>query len=128
MGAISRKQRWRSGLTSDPSRRDSVSIRQELPAQNIRRESSSESLRGTSFRPRGLFFPIFRRGIGLKRMKKPSRYLGDFINCGQEDAFVGLRRFGKTADLSNKLQRSSSNFLRSNRRIEVEKRFDIPTH
>ncbi|HMF62699.1 MAG TPA: hypothetical protein VK608_01330, partial [Edaphobacter sp.] len=46
----------------------------------------------------------------------------------QERFFVCLRRFVEAADLSNELERSSSNLVCSDGRIEVEKHFDISAH
>jgi hypothetical protein len=61
-------------------------------------------------------------------MQKTSRDRGDFIDCTQERGFIRLRRFVKAADFSHELERSSSNLVGSDGRIEVEEGFDIPAH
>jgi len=88
----------------------------------------AESLRSARFRFCGFFFSSLRRCVGFERMEQTSRDTGDFIDCGQERRFVCFGRFVKPADFSYELERSSPNLLVSDRRIEVEKGFDIPAH
>src|ERR1700680_4177694 len=90
--------------------------------------SRAESLCRASFCFCGLFLSTLRRCIRLERTQKPGRNTGNFIHGGQERAFVCLRRFVKPADFSHELERSSSNFLGSYGRIEVEEGFDVPAH
>jgi hypothetical protein len=92
------------------------------------RDSRAESLGGASFRFRGFFFAVPRRSVGFQRMEKARCDVGNLIDCSQECGFVGIRRFVKTADLSHELERSGSNLLGRDRRIEVEKDLDIPAH
>ena len=88
----------------------------------------AESLRSARFRFCGFFFSSLRRCVGFERMEQTSRDTGDFIDCSQERRFVCFGRFVKPADFSYELERSSPNLLGSDRRIEVEKGFDIPAH
>jgi hypothetical protein len=90
--------------------------------------SSTESFCASSLRFGGLFFAIPRRSIRFERTKKTSRDPGYFIDCGQERAFVGLRRFVEAADFSHELKRSGTNLFACDWRIEIEKDFDIPAH
>jgi hypothetical protein len=87
-----------------------------------------EPVGGASFRPRRLFVSILRRRRRFERTEKASGDAGDFIDGSQERRFIGLRRLVKTADLSHELKRSRSNLFVTDRRIEVEERFDIPAH
>src|ERR1700677_3477674 len=61
-------------------------------------------------------------------MQQTGRDRSYFVDGSQERSFVGLRRFVKAADLSHELQRSGSNLLGVDRRIEVEQGFDISAH
>jgi hypothetical protein len=92
------------------------------------RDSSTESFCGASFGFRGIFFAIARRGVGFERMKKTSRDFGDLIDRGHERAFVRLGGFVEAGDLPHELQRGRMHLFGSDRRIEVEKNFDIPAH
>src|SRR5260370_24097505 len=91
-------------------------------------DSSTESFCGASFRFCGLFFTISRRCIRFERTKKTSRDPCYFIDGGHERAFVCLRRLVEAADFSHELQRRGTNLFDSDRRIEIEKDFDIPAH
>src|SRR4030088_3115654 len=90
--------------------------------------SSTKSLSRASLRFSGFFFSILRRRVCVERMQKTSRDRGDFIDCAQERRFVRLRWLVKAADFSHELERSSSNLVSSDGRIEVEEGFDIPAH
>src|SRR5208282_940641 len=90
--------------------------------------SSAESFCGASSRLGGLFFAILRWRGRVQGMEKTSRDTGDFVNCRQERGFIGLRRFVKTGDFPHELERSRSHLLVGDRRIEVEKGFNIPAH
>ena len=90
--------------------------------------SRTESLRGASLRFGGLFLAILRGCVGFEGPEKTSRDGGYFVDGIQEQGFVCLRRFIKSADFSYKLQRRSSNLFCSDRWIEVKKGFDIPAH
>ena len=89
-------------------------------------DSGAESRRGTSFCLGGLFLPILRRRGVFERMEKPSRDSGHFIHGSQERGFVDLGRSVKAADCSYKLERSSPNLFGSDKRIKIEKVFDVP--
>src|SRR3974377_903749 len=82
--------------------------------------SNSESLCGACFRFCSPLPSMSRQCLSFERTKKASRDVGNLIDCSQERVFVCLRRFVETADFSHELERSSSNFFRSDRRIEVE--------
>ena len=77
---------------------------------------------------RGLFFPAFGRGAGLKRMHQPRRGGRNFIDGRLERRFIRFRWFVEAADFSYELQRSRANFFRCNRRIKIEERSDISAH
>jgi hypothetical protein len=61
-------------------------------------------------------------------MEKAGGDGGDFIDGGQKCVLIGLRRFVKTGDFSYELERSGSNLVFSDGRIEVEKGFDVAAH
>jgi hypothetical protein len=61
-------------------------------------------------------------------MQETRRDPGYFLDRSQERGFVALRRFVKTGDLSDELERSGSNLLVSDGGIEVEEGFDVPAH
>jgi len=90
--------------------------------------SSAESFGRARFRLCGLFCAAPRRCSGFERAQKPARDSGYFIDGGKKRRFIYLRRFVKAADFSDELKRSRANLFRSDRRIEVEKNFDIPAH
>jgi len=85
-------------------------------------------LGGASLRFCGLLLPILRQCIRFERPEKATRDAGYFIYRNEERTFVCLRGCVKTADFSHKLQRSSPNLFGGDRRIEIEKGFDIPAH
>jgi hypothetical protein len=66
--------------------------------------------------------------MGFERAKEASRGGCDFIDCGDERAFVGLRRFVEAAYFSHELKRSGANLFVGDRRIEIVKNFDVPAH
>src|SRR5271167_2978005 len=90
--------------------------------------SSAESVRSASLRLACFLFAILRRRVGFERVEKASRDGRYFINRGQERSFIRFRRFVEAGDLPDELQRGGSNLLGVDRRIEVEKDFDIPAH
>jgi hypothetical protein len=61
-------------------------------------------------------------------MEKPRRDFRYLIDRTQENSFVCVRRFVKTADLAHELKRRGSNLFGSDRRIEIKKGLDIPAH
>src|SRR3984885_14127458 len=61
-------------------------------------------------------------------MQQTSRDAYNLVNRGVERGFVGLRRFVEAGDLSHELERGRSDLVLSDRRIEVEKNFDIAAH
>jgi len=91
-------------------------------------DSNAESLRRACFRFCGFFLSIPRRGGGFERTEKSSRNPGHFIDGCKERGFVCLRRFVETADFSHELERRRSNLFGRDRRLKVEKSFDIPAH
>src|SRR5882762_22026 len=88
----------------------------------------AEPLRRPSPRFCSLFLSILRRRSGFERTKKTIRDGGNLINGSLERRLIRLRGFVEAADFSHKLKRSRSNLFLSNRRIEIEKVFDIPAH
>jgi len=91
-------------------------------------KSGAEPGGGASFGSYGFFFSIFWRGICFEGAEKPRGDAGDFINGGQECAFVRFGGLIKTGDLPDELQRSSANFFGSDRWFEIKERLDIPAH
>jgi len=91
-------------------------------------ESIAEPCCGANFRFRGFFFPISRRRVRFERMQEAARNGLYFVDCGQECGFVCLRWLVEAANFSHELQRRSSDLVRCDGRIKVEKRFDIPAH
>src|SRR5580692_3632628 len=90
--------------------------------------SSAESFGCSSFQLRHLFFAIPRLCVGFERMEKATHNISDLVNGGLKRGFVSLRRFVKTADLSDKLERSGSDFVIRYRWIKVEEGFYISAH
>ena len=70
----------------------------------------------------------FLGGRGFERTKKAGRDASHFVDGRQKRGLIRLRRLGETADLPHKLQRSRPNLVLSDRRIEVEKGFDVSAH
>jgi hypothetical protein len=89
---------------------------------------AAESHRGASFRFRRLLFSILCWCVRFKRMDQASRDGSYFVDRSQERSFVGLRRFVESGDFPDELERRSANLVRRDRRIEIEKRFDVPAH
>jgi hypothetical protein len=90
--------------------------------------SSAVSLRGASFRFRGLFLSVLGWRVCFERLEQTGRDAGYLIDGSQKQLFVGFGRFRKTADFSNELKGSGSHFFGGYGRIEVEESFDVPTH
>ena len=61
-------------------------------------------------------------------MNETGRDLRYFIDSSQERGFIGSRRFVETADFSDELERGIAYLFRGDRRIKVEKCFDVPAH
>ena len=61
-------------------------------------------------------------------MKQAGGDGGDLVDCREESGFICFRRFVQAADFPDELQRGRADFLRSDGRIEVEERLDIPAH
>jgi hypothetical protein len=90
--------------------------------------SIAEPRRGASFRFGCFFFTVFRWRRRFERMQEATRSCGYFVDGSLERGLIRFRRFVKTADFPYKLERSIPNLFRSNWRIKVEKRFDVPAH
>ena len=91
-------------------------------------DSIAEPRCGAGFRFYRFLFAILRRRIRFERMNQTTRGRGYFVDSGQERGLICFRRFGKTADFSNELQRGILDLVGSNWRIEVEKWSDVPAH
>ena len=89
---------------------------------------SAKSFKRTSSGFRRFFLPILGRSRRFERMKQASGDGGNLVDGCEERAFVGLRRLIQAADFSDELERGCSNLLRSDWRIEIEERLDIPAH
>ncbi len=87
-----------------------------------------ESYGRAGFGFRGFFFAILGRGTGFERLQKPEGNTRYFIDGSEKRGFVGLRRLVKAGNLAHKLQRSGADLVRTDRRVEVVKRFDVPAH
>ncbi len=74
------------------------------------------------------FFPIFWWRCSFERTKKLDRNTGDFPHSSLERIFIGFGWLIESRNFPYKLKRSSSNFLVSDWRIEVEKRFNVSAH
>ena len=53
---------------------------------------------------------------------------GDFLDGGEEGGFVGLGRLVEAGDLADELERGGADFVGSDGRLEIEKRFDAAAH
>src|ERR1700741_1511992 len=91
-------------------------------------DSRAKSLRRPGLSSCRFLFPILRWCAGFERTDETSRSAGDFLDRRQERGFVYLRRFIKTADFSHELERRRPYLLIRDRRIKVEKCFDVPAH
>jgi hypothetical protein len=89
---------------------------------------SAESFGCAGFRLDGLFLPIFRRSIGLKRVEKTRGHASYFIDGCQKRRFVRFGRVREAAYLAYELERSRPNLLVGHGRIEIEECFDISAH
>jgi hypothetical protein len=88
----------------------------------------SKSLRGPCFSFGSFFFPIARWRRGLQRVQKTSRCSGYLVNGEKKCILISFRRLVEPADLSDELQRRRADLVRSHRRIEVKKDFDVSAH
>jgi hypothetical protein len=61
-------------------------------------------------------------------MQKIGGDMSYVVDSALEGPFVALGGLVKAADFSNELERSSPNLFACDRRLEVEKCFDIPAH
>lgn len=52
----------------------------------------------------------------------------DFLNGGEEGGFVGFGGLVEAGDFADELERSSADFVGSDRRFEIEKRFNAAAH
>ena len=88
----------------------------------------AKSLCGTGSGLGRFLFTIFGRGIGLERAKEAIRCIRDFVDRREKSWFVCFGRFVEAGDLSDELQRSSSNFLSGDRWIEIKEHPNISAH
>lgn len=115
-----------SGSTPDPSQ--FVFLRRHANQTLCLADSSPKPHYGASFRFCRLFFPIPWRCVRFQGMNETGRDQCDFINSSQERGLIGSRRFVETADFSHELERRGLNLVAGNRRIKIEKCFDVPAH
>src|SRR5215470_13200416 len=88
----------------------------------------SEALGATRFGSGGFFFAIAGRSGSFEGLQEAHRGTGDFVNGCVEGGFVGFGRFVKAGNLADELERSVADFVGSDGRIEVEKRFDVSAY
>jgi len=91
-------------------------------------DSTAEPGRGAGFGSRGYLFAIVRWCAAFQGMNQASGNSSDFIDGSVEYSFVCFRRFVEAADFSHELERSRTNLLVGDRRIEIEKRFDASAY
>ncbi len=53
---------------------------------------------------------------------------GDFLNGGEESGFVGFGWLVEAGDFADELEGSGADLVGSDRRFEIEKRFDAAAH
>src|SRR5207302_1967809 len=75
-----------------------------------------------------LGLPVATRRSCFQGMQQPRRGAGEFVNGRVESCFVGFRRMVEAGDFPHELQGSGAHFFRRDRRIEIEKRFDVAAH
>jgi hypothetical protein len=73
-------------------------------------------------------FAIFGWRAGFERVNQASGNSGYIVDGREECGFICERRFGEAADFSDELERSRANLFGIDRRIKIEKRFDVPAH
>jgi len=76
----------------------------------------SKSFRRSCFRFGGFDFAISRRRVRYQRFQQMMRGVRDFIDGAIESLFVCFRRFSKSGQLPNKLQRRRANLIICRRR------------
>src|SRR5919107_140863 len=90
--------------------------------------SPTESYGRACFRLGRLFFPVFWWGTGFERGEQPLRDFRDVLDRRVEGRLVRLGRLAEAGYLPHILQRSGAYLILRCRRVEVEKRLDVPTH
>jgi hypothetical protein len=90
--------------------------------------SSAESFGCARLQLQDFFFSILWLRASFERMEKTSQDISYFVDSGLKRSFISLRRFVKSADLPDKLQRSGFDFLIRYGRIEVEEGFYVSAH
>src|SRR5690349_23375215 len=93
-----------------------------------RRSSATEALCGLGARLRRLDLSIAWWGIRHETLDERPRRVRDLVHGACKHRFVGFRRPGEAAQLSDELQRRGSNLIVRGRRSEVVQRFDASTH
>src|ERR1700690_3085998 len=76
----------------------------------------------------GFGFAVLGRGRGFERRDEAGGNGSDFVDRVLERGFVGFRRLGESADLTDELERGSADLGFGYRRVEVEQRPDIAAH
>ena len=77
---------------------------------------------------RGFGFAVAMRSGGFQGMEQAYGGVSDLVNGGVESGFVGFGRMVEAGDFPDELQGSGAHLFRRNRRIEIEKRFDVAAH
>ena len=76
----------------------------------------------------GFILAVLGRGRSFERRDEPGGNGSDFVYRVLERGFVGFRRLGESADLTDELERGSADLGFGYRRVEVEQRPDIAAH
>jgi hypothetical protein len=99
-----------------------------LSLKTFSRLLSPEAFGGAGFGLGGFFFAIFGWRRGFKRAQHASRNGSHFVDGGEEQGLVRLRRFVEAGDFPDELKRGCAHFFVGDWRIEVKKSFDVSTH
>src|SRR5260221_5173278 len=94
----------------------------------VRLGSTAETRRRPRLRLGSFFFAVLGRGGGFKGSRQALRGRSHFFDGGQKRRLVGFGRLSEPTDLSDKLQRRSTNLIVRNRRIEIEQGSDVSAH
>jgi hypothetical protein len=91
-------------------------------------ELMMESRRIASFYLRPLVISILWLRVGFKRTKQTARNVGDFFDRGLKLGFIKLRGFVEAGNFSDELERSGTDLVIGDGRIEIEKGLNISAH
>lgn len=76
----------------------------------------------------GFGFAIAMRRGSFEPGEQARRNMGDGVNGGVEGGFVGFGGMVHAGDFADELEGSGADFVRRDRGIKIEERFDVTAH